>query len=77
MHPRGPPVGESSLAMFAIDETAIFEIAEREPNCNTTDVKAPTELMFARDGKRCLLVLTQDFLRNRSDKAGSGSGRTL
>jgi hypothetical protein len=47
---------ESTLAVFAINKTTVFQIAKGEPDCNTADIKPSTELVFARDGKSCLLV---------------------
>jgi len=66
-------MGKSALAMFAEDKTAIFEVTQSQSDCNTTDIKAAAELMFAGDGERGLLVAAEDFLRHGGNQLGPGS----
>jgi hypothetical protein len=61
------PMGKSSLAVLAVDQSAIFEIAERQPNCNTTDVKATAELVLTRYGERGGIIPAKNLLCYCSD----------
>jgi len=72
MDPRRAAIGKSSLPMLAVNEAAILEVTQRKPDCNTTDTKSSTKLVFAGDGKGGLLVPGKNFFGYRGDKTGSG-----
>lgn len=44
-------MSKSTLTMFTINETPIFQVSECEPDCNTADFEAPAQLMFTGNGK--------------------------
>jgi len=77
VNPRRISMGEGALAVLAINEAAIFEVTQCEPDCNTTDIKSPTKLVLARNGEGGWFVPVKNFFRDSSDKAGSGGRRTL
>ena len=77
MNPGRASVGKGALAVLAIDEAAIFQVTQSEPDCNTADIKPAAKLMLARDGERCWIIPAKNFLREGSNQAGSGGGRAL
>jgi hypothetical protein len=60
-------MSERALAMAAINETPIFEIAQREPYCNTTDAEPAAKLVLTGDGERRRIIPAENLLRNRRD----------
>ncbi len=58
---------ESTFAMFAIDEPAIFQITQRQTNCHTADVKSTAKLMLTGDGKCRLLGTLENLLSKCCD----------
>ena len=70
-------MSKRALTVLAINQAAIFQVAQGEPNCNTADVEAPAELMFTRNSERTLFASSEDFFRNGSYKACTGGRRTL
>jgi len=70
MNARRIAIRERSLAVLAINEAAIFEIAKSKTDCNTADVKLPAKLVLAGNWERRLFVFVQYFLSDRVYKPG-------
>jgi len=54
-------MGKSAFAMFAIDKSPVFQVAQCEPNRYAADVKAATQLMLTGDGKGRLTLVLENF----------------
>ena len=70
-------MGKSAFAVFAINEAAIFQVAQRESDRHPADVKTPAQLMFTGNRKRRWLRALQNFLRQRVYQSGACGGRAL
>ena len=67
MDARAASVRKSAFSVLAVDQAAIFDIAQRQPDCDTADIEPTTKLMLARDGKRGGIIPAKNLLCYGSD----------
>jgi hypothetical protein len=68
---------KSALAMLAINETPVFQVAQSQAYGDPADAKSPAKLMFAGDWKSALFGALKNFFRQRGDNAGACSRASL
>jgi hypothetical protein len=59
--PRGASGGEGSFSVLAINQSAIFQVSQSEPDRDSTNIESPTEPMFAREGERLCFLAVENF----------------
>ncbi len=69
MYARPASVRKCAFSVLTINQPAVLEVTQRQPNCDTTDIETAAELVLAGDGKRGCIIAAEYFLCYCGDKA--------